>query len=102
LSHLQLIIVDLSSNCLNIQFLKGCWFISMSESLRNALEASETPILSRPILATGEDFVVTFLNSTRVVDTGFMLFKLDTEICKNNLSRRGDFKKNKIQNLPSA
>jgi hypothetical protein len=58
----------------------------MSESLQNALEASEKPILSRPILATAEDFVVTFLNSTRVVDTGFMLFKLDTEICKNSLS----------------
>ena len=65
----------------------------MSESLRNALEASEKPILSRPILATAEDFVVTFLNSTRVVDTGFMLFKLDTEICKNSLSKRKDFKK---------
>ena len=54
----------------------------MSESLRNVLEASEKPILSRQILATGEDFVLTFLESNRVVDTGFLLFKLDTELYK--------------------
>ena len=54
----------------------------MSESLRNVLEASEKPILSRQILATGEDFVLTFLHSSRVVDTGFLLFKLDTELYK--------------------
>ena len=67
----------------------------MAESLRNALEASEKPILSRAILATGEDFVVTFLDSTKVVDTGFMLFKLDTEICKSSLSKREDIIKTK-------
>ena len=54
----------------------------MSESMKNALEASEIPILSRQILTTGEDFVLTFLQSTRVVDTGFLLFKLDTELYK--------------------
>ena len=67
----------------------------MSESLRNALEASEKPILSRQLLATGEDFVVTFLNSTRVVDSGFMLFKLDTEICQSSLSKKEDIRKTK-------
>ena len=54
----------------------------MSESLRNALETREMPIVSRQILATGEDFVLTFLESNRVVDTGFLLFKLDTELYK--------------------
>ena len=80
---------------MNIQFLKGCQLISMSESLRNALEASEKPIISRQLLATGEDFVVTFLNSTGVVDSGFMLFKLDTEICQSSLSKKEDIRKTK-------
>ena len=69
--------------------------MSTVRSLKNALEArahlSEPPILNQQILATGEDFVVTCLNTSRVVDTGFMKLKLDTDI---GLSKSSDFDKN--------
>ena len=67
-------------------------------SLKNALEArahlSEPPILNQEVLASGEDFVVTCLNTSRVVDTGFLKLKLDTDLRKKRLSIRKDFKKN--------
>ena len=64
-------------------------------SLENALTArphpSEKPIVSRKVLASDEDFILTCLNESRLVDRGYVQMKLDREMCEKSLSKRRDF-----------
>ena len=64
-------------------------------SLENALTArphpSEKPIISRNVLESAEDFILTCLNESRLVDRGYVQMKLDREMCEKSLSKRCDF-----------
>ena len=64
-------------------------------SLENALtkrpHSSEKPIVSRKVLASDEDFILTCLNESRLVERGYVQLELDREMFKNSLSKRRDF-----------
>ena len=69
-------------------------------SLENALterpNSNEKPIVSQKVLASDEDFILTCLNEPRIVERGYVQLKLDKEMFKNSLSKRGDFNTNQV------
>jgi hypothetical protein len=69
-------------------------------SLENALterpHPSEKPIISRNVLESAEDFILTCLNESRLVDRGYVQMKLDREMCDKSLSKRRDFNKKQV------
>ena len=65
---------------------------SLENALRERPHSSEKPIVSRKVLASDEDFILTCLNESRIVKRGYVQLELDREMFKNSLSKRLDFK----------
>ena len=64
---------------------------SLANALTERPHSSEKPIVSRKVLSSDEDFILTCLNESRLVERGYVQLELDREMIQKSLSKRGDF-----------
>ena len=69
---------------------------SLENALRERPHSSEKPIVSRKVLASDEDFILTCLNESRLVKRGYVQLELDGEMFEKSLSKRQDFKAKQV------
>ena len=64
---------------------------SLANALTERPRSGEKPIVSRKVLASDEDFILTCLNESRLVERGYVQLKLDRDMFEKSLSKRRDF-----------